>query len=311
MSKTERAQDPTYPLRTACRLTGLSPEVIRAWERRYGVVEPVRTPGGTRRYSAEDLERLRLVKAAVDAGSRIGEVAGLEAQELRRRAGAVEAPAPPADLDEILDALDRLDGAEAQRLLSVRMSLLGPTRFARDLAMPLVREIGERWVGGRMGIAAEHLATAALRSMLGSALQPAAAAQRGPRIVFATPPGERHEIGLLMAALTAMGAGANPVYLGTELPVENLLGAVRRTGASVLALGLVAIAPAEAARFVETLYDGLPDDVQLWLGGAGAASLDLPADVERLATLDDLEQRAVLLGTQSPVQPRRRASATE
>jgi len=178
----------TYPLRAAARLTGLSPELLRAWERRHRVVEPLRTPGGTRRYSAADLERLRLVKAAVDAGHRIGEVAHLEPDELKRRSGIAGAHSE-GRLNEILSALGRFDGAESQRLLSSQLSALGPSRFSRELAFPMVHEIGERWADGQIGIAQEHLASSVLRSLLGSALQPTAASLLGPRIVFATPTG--------------------------------------------------------------------------------------------------------------------------
>lgn len=292
------AVEQTYPLRTAARLTGLSPELLRAWERRYGVVEPVRTPGGTRRYSAEDLERLRLVKEAVDAGHRIGQVAHLKLAELRDRGTPSSAPSA-GRLDEIFSALDRLDGVETQRLLSLQLSALGPVRFAREFACPLVREIGERWATERIGVPAEHLATGVLRSMLGSALQPSAASQLGPRIVFATPTGERHELGLQMAALTALGAGASPVYLGAELPVEDLVAATETTGASALALSLVTIPVAQATRTVSALRGGLADEVRLWLGGSGASDLELPDAVEYIKSLEDLEQRVALLGLES------------
>lgn len=292
----------TYPLRTAARLTGLSPDLLRAWERRYGVVEPARTPGGTRRYSTADLERLRLVKAAVDAGQRIGQVARLDLDELRQRA----APAPvPADgnLDAILRALEQLEGAEAQRLLSLQLSVLGPVRFARGLVLPLMREIGERWADGRIGVASEHLATRVLGSMLGSSLQPSATSLRGPRIVFATPPGERHELGLQMAALTALSAGANPIYLGADLPVEDLLTAVESASASVLAIAIVALPAAQAEPIVAAIRGGLPGETRLWIGGAGAEAVTLPDGVERIETLGELEQRVALLGLEPP-QPR-------
>jgi DNA-binding transcriptional MerR regulator len=288
----------TYPLRTAARLTGLSPELLRAWERRHRVVEPLRTAGGTRRYSAADLERLRLVRAAVDAGHRISEVARLEPAELKRRSAVTEARAE-GRLDEILSALDHLDGAKSQRLLSLQLSALGPARFSREVALPLVREIGERWVKGQMGIAREHLASSILRSLLGSALQPTATSLLGPRIVFASPTGERHELGLLMAALTAVGAGANALYLGAELPVEDLLGAVEDTDAAALALSLVTVPAAQAARTVSALRGGLARDVHLWLGGAGASDVDLPQGVEYIESLEDLEQRVILLGVAS------------
>jgi methanogenic corrinoid protein MtbC1 len=259
------------------------------------VVEPLRTPGGTRRYSAADLERLRLVKAAVDAGNRISQVARLELAELKRVSAGAEAR-PAGRLDEILAAIDHLDGGESQRLLSIQLSALGAARFAREIALPLVREIGERWANGQMGIASEHLATGVLRSLLGSALAPTAISLLGARIVFATPTGERHELGLLMAALTALGAGANPVYLGAELPVEDLLGAVEGTGAAALALSLVAISTSQAKRTVSALRGGLADEVRLWIGGAGATDIELPNTVEHIESLEDLEQRVALLG---------------
>lgn len=288
----------TYPLRTAARLTGLSPSLLRAWERRYAVVTPIRTPGGTRRYTASDLDRLRLVKAAVDAGHRISQVAQLDMEALARFASAPE-PASDDRLDAVLAALDDLEGVEAHRLLSIQLAALGPARFAREVAIPLVTEIGERWVGGRFGIASEHLATGVLRSLLGSALQPSAASLLGPRIVFGTPSGERHELGLLMAALVAMGAGANPLYLGAELPVEDLLGAVERADAAALAIGIVTLPSAQAARVVSALRGGLADDVHLWLGGSGAGELELAPGVQRIQSLDELEQHVALLVLES------------
>jgi DNA-binding transcriptional MerR regulator len=290
--------EPTYPLRTAVRLTGLSPDLLRAWERRYGVVEPVRTPGGTRRYSAADLERLRLVKAAVDAGHRIGQIARLDLNELRRRGAAARAP-EAGNLEPILEALEQLESAEVRRLLSLQLSALGPVRFARDLVLPLIREIGERWADGRIGVAPEHLATAVLHSMLGSSLLPGANALRGPCIVFATPPGERHELGLQMAALTALGAGANPIYLGADLPVEDLVAAVEGADAAALALGIVSLPGAQAERIVVALRTALSEGAHLWIGGSGAKGLTLPNGVEHFETLGELEQRVALLGLET------------
>jgi DNA-binding transcriptional MerR regulator len=288
------AREMTYPLRSAARLTGLSPELLRAWERRYGVVEPLRTPGGTRRYRASDLERLRLLKAATDAGHRIGSLSGLSNPELEQLGSPSETP-PRDRLEEILGALDALDAAEAQRLLALQLSALGAARFVREVAIPLVREIGERWAGRRMRIASEHLATAVLRALLGSALQPGVRALRGARIVFATLADERHELGLLMAALVAMGAGANPVYLGPELPVEDLLYAVERSGASALALSIVSASASQSSAPLAALRAGLPADVHLWIGGAGASLLTLPPASERIESFEQLEQRVGLL----------------
>ena len=285
----------TYPLGAATRLTGLSAEVLRAWERRYGAVQPPRTPGGTRRYRAQDLERLRLLKAAVDAGHRISEVAQLEDAELVQRANP-NRETSNQHLEQTLAALNELNSTESQRLLASQLSALGPVRFANDFALPLVREIGERWATGRMSIASEHLASGLLRSMLGSALQPNALSLMGPRIVFATPNGERHELGLQMAALTALGAGAAPIYLTTELPVEELIEAVKRTKASALALSLVTIDTDTAAPMVSALRTGIPPDVQLWIGGAAATQIPPIQGVECIQSLEAFEARVVRLG---------------
>lgn len=289
----------TYPLRSAAQLTGLSPELLRAWERRYRAVEPLRTPGGTRRYRASDLERLRLLRAATDAGHRIGSLAELSNEELAQLGSAREA-APRDRLAGILAALEALDSAEAQRLLATQSSTLGSVRFAREIAMPLLTEIGERWVGRKLDIPSEHLATAVLRSMLGSALQPSATSLRGARVVFSTLGGERHELGLLMAAISAMSAGANPVYLGPEVPLEDLLHAVERSGAAALALSIVAQPASEVAPPLAALRAGLPSPVHLWIGGAGSAALALPPGVERIESFEQFEQRVGLLDYEKP-----------
>ena len=289
----------TYPLRAAARITGLSPDLLRAWESRYEVVKPLRTPGGTRRYRAADLERLRLVKAAVDTGGRISVVARLDPAELLRRF-AVTDNAPQAGLEPILSALDRLDAEEAQKLLALQLSAMGPVTFARELALPLAHEIGERWVNKRMGIASEHLAMGILRSMLGSALTPTAASRLGPTIVFATPTGEPHELGLQSAALTALGAGANPIYLGAELPVKDLVGAVADVGAVVLALSLVTLPKSQAAQAVASIRSDLPEETRLWIGGPGAATITAPSGVEQMGNLEEFERRVALLGFEKP-----------
>jgi len=103
----------------------------------------------------------------------------------------------------------------------------------------------------------------------------------------------------MMAALTALGAGANPLYLGAELPVEDLLGAVEDADASALALSLVTVPAAQAARSVSALRGGLASDVHLWLGGAGAREVAPSRGVEIIGSLEDLEQRAMLLGLAS------------
>ncbi len=287
----------TYPLRAASRITGLSAELLRAWERRYGVVVPMRTPGGTRRYRAADLERLRLVKAAVDAGHRIGRVAEMSDEELKAAAQPESVlPKNQAHLEEILVALEQLDTLETQRLLSLQLSALGPVRFSRQIAKPLVYEIGDRWSRGELSIASEHMATSVLRSMFGAAMQPTAATAFGPRILFATPSGEHHELGLQMAALTAMGAGAQAIYLGADMPVDELVRAIERTRAVGVGLSIVTLDPAEASAAMAQMATAVPASVHVWVGGRLSPEVSLPAHFEQLESLDDFERRIALVG---------------
>jgi len=287
----------SYSLGATSRLTGVSPALMRAWEKRYGAVSPQRTPGGTRRYHSADVERLRLLRALVDAGERIGRVAALDMHELQRRAEALSRPVAPP-LEAVLLALERLDGAEVERLLSLQLASLGPLRFATDFALPLAQAIGERWVSARLSIAAEHLATAALRSLLGSALRPTPTAIPGPRIVFATPEGERHELGLLVAALVSIHASAVPIFLGADLPLDELASAAAASGADAIALGIAALSTEAAQPWLGALRARVPDGVKIWIGGAGSARLVPPAGVKHIATLEAFGEHVALLGAE-------------
>jgi MerR family transcriptional regulator, light-induced transcriptional regulator len=284
----------TYPLRTVVRLTGLSPDLLRSWEKRHGVVKPERTEGGTRRYQSSDVERLRFVKAAVDAGHRIGRVATLSNSELQLLSPRGQ-PGLPDQLEEMFEAIESLDAHEFQRLLSVQLSTLGPLRFARDVAPAFLSEIGERWARGEFAIAKEHMACAVIRNLIGPTLQPTALSASGPKIVFATPPDERHELALMMAALTTVSTGGNCLYLGADLPVEEVVAAARDFDAAVVVISMVITRAIEAQRTVAFLRSELEEHVQVWTGGLASAELDNYEGVEYIDSFEALEQRVALL----------------
>jgi len=296
MSRLER--EPTYSLGAVVRLTGLSPHVLRAWERRYGAVRPQRTDGGTRRYREADVARLRRLRAAVAAGHPIGDVAGLPDAELDRRLElAPAAPRPP--LEPILAALDRLDAGEAERLLGAQLSALGGARFVRAVASPLLLEIGSRWESGRLCIGSEHLASALLRNLLGALLRTTSASARVAPILFTTPPGERHELGALMAAVTAADAGGRPVFLGPELPVDEVVQAADSLGAAAVGIGLCQRDGERLAASLRALRERIPAGVELWVGGPGAEEIPLPRGAARVADAEELERKVALLAQRS------------
>jgi DNA-binding transcriptional MerR regulator/methylmalonyl-CoA mutase cobalamin-binding subunit len=280
----------TYSLGLVSRLTGLSPHVLRAWERRYGAVEPLRTAGGTRRYRESDLARLRLIQAAVGAGHPIGDVARLDEAELRRRARVREGDERPA-LREILEALDSLDAAEAERLLGMQLAALGPRRFAQSVVLPLLAEVGSRWERRELCVASEHLASVVVRSLLGPLLRRRGGAPT-PALLFTTLTGDHHELAVLVAAVIATDLGANAVYLGPDLPPAEVALAVEKTDAAAIVVGVSRFnGSAIRTRSLSELRKILPTSVAIWVGGAGLDGVDLPKGVEALASLEALEQR--------------------
>jgi methylmalonyl-CoA mutase cobalamin-binding subunit len=168
--------------------------------------------------------------------------------------------------------------------------VLGPTAFAREIASPLLHEVGDRWERGELSVAAEHLVSAVTRSILSVALRGGSRGVAAPSLLFATPAGEPHEFGLLIAAVAAVGAGAEVTYLGSELPAEDLARAAERVQPAAVALSFVQLPTEEARRYLTRLRRSLPAEIEIWSGGPAAPREEV-SGVQRLDTLDDLESR--------------------
>lgn len=301
LSEAERAAenaDTTFPVRVAARMTGLTPELLRAWESRYAAVEPLRTEGGTRRYTADHLQRLSLLRQAVDAGHRISDVARMDEEALRACVTPASAGAE-SWIDEVIAALRQLDSERARALFEERAEKVGLVEFARDDALPLLYEIGDLWRSGNLSVASEHLATSLMRSMLASELFARASKGVGPTIVFATPSGEDHDLGLLIAGLTATENGANVVFLGANMPEPDLVECVESSHADVLALGLVTLPAKTAMPILKGLRKALPTRVSIWLGGAGARHCKSIRGVDHVSNLDQLMAHVALLDVEA------------
>jgi DNA-binding transcriptional MerR regulator/methylmalonyl-CoA mutase cobalamin-binding subunit len=274
-----RAHD-AFPLRTVAAMTGLTPDLIRAWEKRYRVVSPIRGARGARLYTATDIAHLRLLARVVGAGRAIGDVATLGRAELEQLAAqstqserepeGAEAPASrELVVDRILERLRRFDDAGVARLLGDAVVGLGPRDFVHDVVAPLVQQVGACWASGTVSIAEEHLLTGTLRTLLASLMQ--GRLRHGPSLLLATPSGERHELGLLLVALLALDTGAGVVYLGVDLPAAEIVAAARRARARAVGLSVVTSDNhSRALQEIEAIQSGLPADVELWLGGVGA-----------------------------------------
>ena len=266
-----------YPIRAVSKLTGIGIDTLRAWERRHGAVTPSRDDRG-RMYTDADIARLRLLRDAVEHGHSIGRLAGLTDAELRRLAATAEAaptvahpPRTSLDTAALTVALQKYDGTAIDQQISRLAAVLPPLELLQDVLMPVLVQVGDEWHRGPARIAHEHLMSSTMRNILGSLLRLYARPEVSTRLLFATPAGERHEIGMLGAAMLAASCGLGVAYLGPDLPAREIVETVRPAGAQVLVLGLTATSAAKAnERELRTIVRDLPKEVELWAGGRGA-----------------------------------------
>ena len=269
-----------HPIQVAANRSGLSQDVLRAWEKRYAVVEPGRSGGGQRLYSDADVERLRLLRLVVDGGRRISDVSNLETEELARMAvedrveSATTQALPvvdPVALVDCIDAIERLDAVRLEEILHRQLFSTGSQNLIEGLVAPLMVEVGRRWHEGQMLAAHEHLATGVLRGLVSRIL--AEAQPRDPKgiLVVATTSGQAHEVGGLMAAATAAQDGWRVVYLGSQLPLDDIVASVKQVGADALALSYAYENPQEDdLALIREILQTLPPRVLRLVGGAAA-----------------------------------------
>jgi len=258
------------PIRTVSALTGVNAVTLRAWERRYGLVRPMRTPKGHRLYTPAQVEEIQRVLALMRSGVAVGQV---------REALAAEAP--PADKPgtgpwaayrkRMAAAIGAFDEHALETVYEEALSLHSIDRVNRMLLMPLLDELGARWSKVVGGVAEEHFFSAYLRNKLGARFHHRRALGAGPKLLVACVPGEHHEIGLLIFALAAHEAGMRIVLLGANVPFAEAGAAARRAQCDAVVLSS-SIDPES-----EDFYRGLGELVAavkrpVYLGGVTAAA---------------------------------------
>ena len=285
------AERPRHSIRVAARRTGLTAATLRAWERRYGAVHPARSGTERRLYSDADIERLRLLRELTAEGHGLAQLARLATEDLAalaredrstrtppapeaRDAGAA-ARLPDDSVTATLDACERavraLDGAELHRLLMRALVELGPLDFIELVAAPVCHRIGTLWEQAALSVAHEHVASVAIRQALGFLLDTVrGGATTRPQLIATTPPGQRHEFGAMMAAAVASLGGWNVTYLGPDVPVDDVVAAVRQTGARAVALSIVTGLPPTVVDELRRLREALGPELPLIVGGRAA-----------------------------------------
>jgi len=292
-----------YSIKAVSQATGLTVETLRAWERRYGVVVPNRDEAGRRVYRADDVLRLRRLREATERGHPIGRLAELSeeglAQLLNDEPDRRSRAASSAFVERILEAARNYRTAECEQTLTLAIAMLPPQRLVGDVLQPLLREVGERWHRGEYAISQERLVSSIVRRHVGLMLDTYDRTARHEAIVFATLPGERHELGLLMSAMICASHGFKTHYLGPDLPEAEIARYAREVGASVVTLSVVLHEQvAQLPQQLKALADALPPESVIWLGGVAPDALPqdaVPGRCVLLRSYAELEQRLDVL----------------
>ena len=297
-------------MRIVVERTGLTSHLIRAWERRYGAVVPHRTETNRRLYSDGDIQRLNLLRRVVEGGNAISRVALLSNQDLESMIPsspstgvALSTPAAGARsaeeyLELALEASSSLDAAELEEVLSRAEMDLGRYVLIERVITGLLLKTGKLWRTGEIRPSQEHLTSAVVRQLLGRGMA-ARTDEAAPAIVLATPAGHLHELGCLMTLNVALMMGWRPVYLGADLPAEEIARAAGQTGARVVGLSLVySAAHSQTLAELERLSRLLDPGITLLVGGRSASRYplgDLPNTLV-LSSLEDLQLALERLG---------------
>lgn len=285
-----------YPMRVVSRLTGLSADTIRVWERRYGAVAPDRTDGNKRRYSGAHVRRLVLLRRATELGHSIGQVAQLQDAELRRLIGesspdvGSQVSLYAAIVEDYLTAILEYDVRRAESILTRTAAILPPMTLTLEVIVPLMRRVGEAWIADQIRIAHEHIISGQLRSLLGALMRHEQPATGAPRIIVATPPRHLHEFGAIIGAFMAAGRGFEPIYLGTHMPLEEVAEAAEQSGAALVLLSIARdCEPGEAQELISGI-SSLAKQHEVWLGIPEHHELSrFPLPVRLLHRYEDLD----------------------
>lgn len=258
-----------YNIKQAASRTGVSVALLRAWERRYGIVAPERTAAGYRLYDDAAIERLRAMRHLVDDGwsasSAAASLRAAGADAIRAINGLPAAPRGEPTVAEAEPLVDRfvaaaaaLDADAVETTLDEIFARGSFERVAADYVFPALRALGDAWAAGTLDVAAEHAASHAVLRRLAAAFQ--AAGRAGPgAVLVGLPPGARHELGALAFAIVARRAGLPIVYLGADVPEADWTRAVNETAAQAVVIGAVTTADLPAAEaLARTLLQARP-----------------------------------------------------
>jgi len=258
------SQGPGLNIEAFSRRTGVAPDTLRKWERRYGILRPARTEHGQRRYDEHDVDVVRWLKARLDQGYRIGEAAAL-------LGGDGDPAESPQELRELIVAAAAAgDDVRVARLLDQAFAMPSLEEAFTAIVVPALRDVGEAWEAGRLDVAAEHLVSSAVRARVGRLLADAREGVRGS-VTLACAPGERHELGLMTLAVMLRRDGWRVAYLGADTPLRDAVAFAARTGSRALCLSATTADRLGDLKLALAEVD-VPQPPEIVLGGAAVTA---------------------------------------
>lgn len=287
-SLAEFVDEPVYNMKAVEQQTGISAATLRAWERRYGLIEPRRTPSGYRLYSDRDVALLRWVRDRMAEGLTVSRVvAMLEAirasdeplwiDDQNNTASSIvrDAPVPPSALVQTLySALVDLDNERADEVMEQAFAMYTMPTVYIDIITPCLVEVGEAWHRGDIFVSTEHFATNYLRGRLLVLLQAWPHRPDMPTLYVGCAPHERHEVGALIFAVMLRQQGYNVIYLGQDTPIEDAIQAALAERPAMLCLSANSPTTAIALRTVQQQLERSPAPVPLFGYGGRAFDID-------------------------------------
>lgn len=275
------------------RDTGLSKDVLRMWERRYGFPNPARDSNGERLYPAAQVERLSMIKRLMDQGHRPGKLMLASTEELALLAPKAGKSSPKKadssadELEDLLALIKQHDASGYQQAMQQRLARQGFQLFVQDTIAPLTTAVGQAWEEGRFEVFEEHLFTELTKRLLRQAISTLPGGKRSPRILLTSVADEQHVLGLLMAEGLFSLEGAECIPLGTQMPLLEISRAAIAHRADVVALSFsIAFPQRQIPGLLQQLRQILPETTALWVGGGGVSKLGKMEGVRILTTLD-------------------------
>ncbi len=300
-----------YSIKAVSSITGINEHTIRAWEKRYNAITPQRSDSNRRFYSDLEIEKLRLLNKAVNIGHNIGSIAKLSIADLNSMLdnNPVHSTNDKIYSDEVLadtetllrlciDAIKEYDGKSLETLLLKASTKMSQPHLIENLIVPLIYKVGDLWHDGNIRIANEHLASAVIRFFLMNLIDQHTPSQNAPIIISATPRGQEHELGALIVGVVASSAGWKVIYLGPNLPVEEIAAVTVNLNAKIVSLSIVY--PNDDPQLNKDLINlkkMLPSKVSLIAGGRAASGYKSTLDEINAIVIKDSKQLGSALET--------------